>query len=87
MSKFGAPSLKNISEYAAHMKTFFKRAYLRLFWGLTSLYLVNVQPNQTLSPHQNFLDPLVDVGWYVNNLAYYAGKYLVYSIIFRMVSA
>ena len=34
---------ETISEYTSDMKTFFKRLFLP-FWGLTSLYLYNIQP-------------------------------------------
>ena len=50
ISKFGAPSLKKNSEYAADMKTFFKGLIFKLFLGLPSLYLVNIQTNQTFIP-------------------------------------
>ena len=39
---------KNL-EYAAGMKTFFKRLFTS-FLGLTSLYLVNIQPNSKFHP-------------------------------------
>ena len=66
-TKIGAFSLiKKISEYALDMKQF-QRAYERPFPGLnvlTSLYLVNIQPNSKLHPpHQNFVNPPLDSGY------------------------
>ena len=40
---------KKISECTADMKTFFKRPFTS-FSGLTSLYLVNIQPNSKFHP-------------------------------------
>ena len=48
MSKVGISFPKKNSEYAADMKTFFKGLF-GLFLGLTSLYLVNIQPNSKFS--------------------------------------
>ena len=61
MSKFGVPSLKNFPEYAADMKSFFKRLFTS-FLGLTALYLVNLQPNSKLHSPPKFLDPLLSAG-------------------------
>ena len=44
------------------MKTVFKGPFMS-FLGLTSLYLVNIQPNSKVHPpYQNFLDPLMSAG-------------------------
>ena len=44
------------------MKTFFK-GFFSSFWGLTSLYLVNIQPNSKFDPpQQTFLDALLSAG-------------------------
>ena len=62
MLKFDVPLLKKISEYAADVKTFFKRLFTS-FLGLTSLYLANIQLNSKFHPsRQHFLDPLLSAG-------------------------
>ena len=50
MSKFGAPSLKKFLEYTAAYENISQRAFLRLFFGLTSLYLANIRPNSKFHP-------------------------------------
>ena len=53
---------EKISEYATHMKKFFKEL-LTSFLGLISFHLVNVQLIQNFIPlHQNFLDPFLSAG-------------------------
>ena len=47
-------------ECAADMKTVLKGLFTP-FLGLTSLYLVNIQPNSKFHPlQQNFMDPLLN---------------------------
>ena len=57
--KIWCPLTEKKSEYATDMKTFFKGSFTS-FLGLTSLYLVNIQPNSKFHPpYQNFLDPFL----------------------------
>ena len=62
--KIWCPLSEKISEYAADMKTFFKGLFTP-FLGLTSFYLVNIQPDSKFypPPHQNFFDPLLSKNW------------------------
>ena len=61
--KIRYPLTEENSKYLADMKTFFKRPFT-FFGGLTSLYLVNIQPNSKFHPpYQNFLDPLLGAEW------------------------
>ena len=43
------PLPQRISEYAADLKTYFKGLFTS-FWGLTSSYLFNIQPNSKFHP-------------------------------------
>ena len=63
MTKLGAPLSEKFSEYPQDMKTFFKGLNYAFLGGLTSLYLVNIQPNSKFHPppHQKFLDPPLSI--------------------------
>ena len=59
--KIWCPLPEKFSEYAAD-KNIYQRAF-SVFLGLTSLCLVNIQPNSKFHPpHQNFLVPLLSAG-------------------------
>ena len=47
------PPPRKISEYSADMKTLFKGLFTP-FLGITSLYLVNIQPNSKFHPPPKF---------------------------------